>query len=95
MKKTACVDVVVRHAVCVAAPTAPHPFALVMIDEASEFRYGGFPVDRALVAPARVRLSLDFSMMSQALNSPGFSVGHLNKPLDDNQNQHECVVVGI
>ena len=33
-----------------AAPIVPHPFALVMIDEASESRYGGFPVDRALVA---------------------------------------------
>ena len=33
-----------------AAPTAQHPFALVMIDQASESRYGGFPIDRALVA---------------------------------------------
>jgi CHASE2 domain-containing sensor protein len=36
---------------------ANHPFALVMIDEASEAKYGGFPVDRALTAQAVDRLA--------------------------------------
>lgn len=40
-----------------AAPTTVHPFALVMIDDASESRYGGFPVDRALVAQAVDKLA--------------------------------------
>ncbi len=37
--------------------TAQSPFALVMIDEASEAKYGGFPVDRALTAQAINKLA--------------------------------------
>lgn len=39
------------------AVAAQSPFALVMIDEASEAKYGGFPVDRALIAQAIDKLA--------------------------------------
>ena len=39
-----------------AAPAGQHPFALVMIDEASESRFG-FPVDRAVVGQAVDKLA--------------------------------------
>jgi CHASE2 domain-containing sensor protein len=37
---------------------AQSPFALVMIDEASEAKYGGFPVDRAFTAQAIEKLAV-------------------------------------
>ncbi|MFM7295576.1 MAG: CHASE2 domain-containing protein [Burkholderiales bacterium] len=36
---------------------APSPFALVMIDDASAAKYGGFPVDRAVTAQAIDKLA--------------------------------------
>ncbi len=46
-------------AICasISAAASNHPFALVMIDDASEAKYGGFPVDRALTAQAVDRLA--------------------------------------
>ncbi|MCA2997582.1 MAG: CHASE2 domain-containing protein [Rhodocyclaceae bacterium] len=58
--KHLCVALCVGLAAAIPIPitaAAPSPFALVMIDDASAAKYGGFPVDRAVTAQAINKLA--------------------------------------